>query len=749
MSQAGKVLHLYVEVRSVPEEQGRLPGRGDDGTNHLMLQCPDILPHSQRSSTRSSPSCSPDLSSDAQYHNEGANHALASPKSSSRHSVSFQLQNPDSPGSPTQFHQQDVLYDTFDQLLHVFAPGATSPGNRTSPGPVWLKVPGTPTSSRRSAESPKMDEEAKSSVVTFGYIEKANVHSMGGRRASACRSESDRVEGQPLPAHLRKRLSDPVWYNGQPEPGDDAYPYRPNLLQRQSPWHPPHLQRATLDAVARQATHKALEEFGSPELRRRFASRGSENGSPSLPRHYPSTHCRSLGGSPVLPRSTLTLPSQARLLELDRGVGRGSANGLPRSPASDHLCAHAGFSSHSGAPALSQQRPWVGDESPRLPSKFYPPLPAGKPTDIQHEIPTTRCCQHSNTRSRTANTSHNATDRLQHTTNETSSSKSPHKASCCSSRASDAVSPTSSRRSISPSSDREVACKLAVEAAKLCSIYADRRTPSPTPSHSKSQRSESPRTGGSFRRESLPYAALHEQVCSENLQADDQEPRLKPDKPSHQTRSGRVSPLLSQKSMSSPASPAPLSRLHRASLACQSPVLDPRQKWSSSSSKDAAAVHRYQPPQYTGLCRSHGTEQRQYDHLCERSPEASPEVYRRLVPSQNTDSSRDEFFEDRHSPSGFSSLSNEEYHGKNRGDHEGKVSVPGCDRRLVVGLSMGQREELQDHSGGAATSSQSSSGVTGSLGDSSPLDRYSSLSPETSSQSSHDTAGTGSGMQVG
>lgn len=62
-------------------------------------------------------------------------------------------------------------------------------------------------------------------------------------------------------------------------------------------------------------------------------------------------------------------------------------------------------------------------------------------------------------------------------------------------------------------------------------------------------------------------------------------------------------------------------------------------------------------------------------------------------------------------------------------------------QRLGVGVTKDQTEDVQDHSGGAGPSSHSSSGVTGSLRD--------SLSPETSSQSSHDTADGGSGMQVG
>ncbi len=817
MSQAGKVLHLYVEVRSVAEEEGKVQGRRDDGTGHLMLQCPDVLPHS-----RTSPNRSPDLSPVSQRQTRIGSHSLPPSKSSSRHSVSFQLQNPDATGSPTQVHRQDALYDSFGQLLQVLVPGTTSPGQQGSLGrtrstdmdpyrervPISpssassgrLTVPSTPTSHRRSYEVPGVGaEEGKTSVVTFGYIEKANVHSMGSRRTSLCQSELDnplnRMEGQLLPAHLRKRLSDPL-YNGQPGKSD-PYHSHPHPSQNQSPWGSPYMQRATLDAVARDATYRALEEFGSPELKRRFAGHSPENCSPTLPRHYQSPRCRSWAGSPVLPRSTLTLPSKAQLLELDRGVCRSSMNGLPRSPASDHLCAHTGYSSHSVAPTStvrshgspqSQQTPWVGDESPRLSSKFHPPLPAGRPTDIQHEIPTTMFP--TSKRSRTGyqasgnpqhivnsscsanitNTSHNGTDSLHYSANDNSnlSIKTHYKSSRCSSRASDAVSPTNGRRSVSPSLNAEVACKLAVEASKLSTIFADRRTPSPTPSQAESQRSESPKIGGSILRESQPYAALQGRSSPEPLQANNLNHRWKTDKAIPQTRPGRVSPLLSQKGLSSPASPALPARLHRAA-ASQSPVLDARQQQGSSPTKDMSTLHRYQPPQYTGDRKSPSMELKQYDHLFDRSPRDSPELPRRLLSSHNTEAmplswtSRhqdwreagpvldgDELCQENfgQSTSGVYAPSKEEYHKKVGGDKGIKTSVLGY-QRPVIGMSKDQREEVQDHSGTAGTSSQSSSGVTGSMGDSSQLDRIDSLSPETSSQSSHDTADTGSGIQVG
>uniref|UniRef100_A0A3P8SLT7 Uncharacterized protein n=1 Tax=Amphiprion percula TaxID=161767 RepID=A0A3P8SLT7_AMPPE len=799
MSQAGKVLHLYVEVRSVAEEDGKLPGRGDDGTRHLMLQCPDILPHSQRSSTLTSPSRSPDLSPFIQHHAGGGNHSLPSSKSSTRHSVSFQLQNPDATGSPTQFQRQDLLHDSFGQLLEVLAPGATNPGHhsslrRTSSSdrdpyqarvPIFpsstssgrLTVPSTPTSNRRSFDTPEVaGDEGKTSLVSFGYIEKANVNSMAGHRPPVCQNEPQ--QQQQLPAHLHKRLSDPMCCNGQQLQGDHFSSHY-HLSRNQSPRGSPYLQRATLDAVARDATHRALEEFGSPDLRRRLAGHGPENCSPTLPRNYQSPRCRSWSGSPVLPRSTLTLPFKTQFLELDRGVCRGSVNGLPRSPAYDHLCAHSGYSSSSVAPpsalcshcpAQSQQRPWVGDESPRLSSKFRPPLPAGKPTDIQYEVPTNLF--HTSNPFRTGyqdgnsnvnnsynanvtNTSNNTTDSKHYSSNDNLNAH--YKPSRCSSRASDAISPTISRRSISPSSNIDLSCKLSMEASKLSSIFAERRTPSPTPSHAESLRSNSPKSGAPFLRESQPYATLHGRSSPEASKVDNQNHGWKTDKPPPQTKPGRISPLLSHKGLSSPASPALPARLHRAA-ASQSPVLDPRHQRSPSPSKDVSTLHRYQPPQYTGDHKSPAVERRQYDHLFDRSLKDSPESQRTLLSNQNNEalpvswtSPQQEWREAgpgqndvelseenfRQSLSRVYAPSKDDYHKQDGGDKGVKF----------LGMSKEPREEVQDHSGAVGTSSQSSSGVTGSLVDSSQLDRNDSLSPETSSQSSHDTADRGSGMQ--
>lgn len=731
MSQAGKVLHLYVEVRSVGEDEAKVSGRREDGTGHLMLQCPDVLPHSQRTSTHSSPSHSPDLSPLMQHHMGGGSHSLSPSKSSSRHSVSFQLQSP-------EFQRQDVLYDSFGQFLEVLAPGTNGPLGRppsteldpyqariNTSSPMRLTVPSTPTSSRRSYEVPQVaGEEGRTSVVSFGYIEKSNVHSMAAHRS--CQNEPD---GPLPPALLRKRLSDPVWYHGQPLPR--------HLYHGQSPQGSPYLHRAPLDSAGRDAAHRAIEEFGSPELRRRFPGYAPEYCSPTLPRQSP--RCRSWGGSPVLPRNTLTLPSKTQLLELDRGVCRGSVNGLPRSPASDHLCAHTGYSSHMALPPAphphgfthSQQRPWMGDESPRSPNKFHAPLPAGRPTDIQHEVPASmfpssnasRTGCHTGTPHHTVNSSYGPNISNSRLYPAASNPNGP------------GLSPITGRRSISPNA--EVASKLATEATKLSSIFADRRTPSPTPSKGESLRPVSPSHGGPFLKES--HAALQGQSSPEPLQADAQNLGWKTDKLVPQTKPGR-----SHKALPSAASPALPARLHR-SAASQSPVLDPRHKHSSSPTRDVSSLHRYQPPQYTGD-KSPGVERKQSDRLFDRSPRDNPDLHKKPAPSQNT------------AASSVSWSSREERRNAGPVQDGCELYEDSCTRspsrvyipsKECLGLSKDEREEVQDHSGAAGTSSQSSSGVTGSLGDSSQLDRIDSLSPETSSQSSHDTADGGSGMQVG
>ncbi|XP_033971383.1 uncharacterized protein LOC117470675, partial [Trematomus bernacchii] len=747
MSQAGKVLHLYVEVRSVSEEEER-----GDGTPHSMLQCPDVLPHCQRSSSPNHRQALPPVS---QHQTGFSSHSLPTSRSPPRHSVSFQLQNPDATGSPTRFHRQDLLHDSFSQLLQVLAPGTPSPCHHSSSGHTQsphmdpyrpgrmlispsstssgtITAPNTPTSTRRSYEGPGMRvEEGKTSVVTFGYVEKANVHAHQKTCQSELGNPPNRMEGQ-----LRNRLSDPLCYNGRPDQGD-PYPshHHPFRTPQRS-----YLQKASQDPFARDATFRALEEFGSPELGRRFAGPVPDHCSPTLPRHFQSSRCRSLGGSPVLPRSAHSLPSKTQLL--DRGVSQSLVNGLPRTPAHEQLYAQSGYHSMGSTSTLRSR----GDESPRLSSKFHPPLPAGRPTDIQHEIPTSMFPPRTgyqagvnpknsfrSSYSNLTDSSHNATDGLLYNYNDNLSHG--RSSRCC--------SPTYGRRNLSKCLNANVASKLAVEATKRSTLLAERRPPSPASSQAESRTFESPKMGGSFLRESQPFIARHGQGSLESLQSENQNQRWKTDKATPHTQPRRVSPLLSQKSSSSPSSPASSAKLNHAA-ASQSPVLDPRHYRGSSPTKNSPVLHHYQPPLYTG-----DHKPALYDDLFAGSLMDSPELSRRFSCSPNPETvswsppgNSSELCDFRTTTAPAYSLSNKEmYHSKAEGI---KTSLDY--QTQVRSLSKSEREEGLDHSGGAGTSSQSSSGVTGSMGDS-QLDRNESPSPETSSQCSHDTADTGSGIQ--
>lgn len=752
MSQPGKVLHLYVEVRPVAEEDGKLPG--NTGTGQLTLQCPEVLPCSHRGSSRSISSCSPELSPATHLQLENN---CASLSKSSRESVIVHPQRPDvtCPSGQVQRH----MCDSFGQLLQVLAPETLSQHDSTDQ--TWserdpkqgrvLLSPSSTSSGRmtsphtnlpRSCAVPGLDSDGgQTSLVTYGYIEKSHVHKRCGNYAPVCHSELDRTfnrrDRQFIP-HTHKRLSDPLWYTGQPGPGDHPntdYPY--SEAQNLPQWCWSYTQRATNNTVSRDT--RTLDEFESPMLRRRYGGYSSGNCSPTLPRNYQSPRCRSWAGSPVLPRGSLTLPSTPRPLELDRGLCRNSVNGLPRSPASDHLCAHTQYYPYSITPprnvhASSQrtQRPQVMDERPRLSSTFYPPLPAGRPTDIQHELSgrspgrtdyqTIGKPQHCGNYSYNANNasrSHCATDSLRYNGSDDSLAKSQYNSSYCRNGTINAVSPTSSRRSISPSHNDEVAGKQALYACKLSADFADRGTPSPASSQAESQRSESLNTEGTY---------LHSYGTHLGRRSPEQIHQRTTEQTQPQTRPGRISPVPSKKGLCSQSQP---------------PILDLRRQQAPSPSNSA---HHHQPLQYAGRRRVLATEQRQHNHL---SPEWSRRNQAKETPSSCTSRNHERresgpvqhggnLYEDkcRQSVGSANGAGQDEHHRKVGGN----LGINGMQMPLIS-VSRDQAE-LLDHIGGG-TSSQSSSGVTGSVGDSSQP------SPETLSQSSQDTSSTGSAMQVG
>jgi len=167
MSQSGKILHLYVEVRSVTDEDGK--DLGDvEKTDSLMLTAPDILPQSQYGGSnaphdRASPR--------GVLHKGGSStQSLASSKSTSRHSVSFQLHPGHDSEQPGSQHQKSLPYDEISQLLSAFQTGTTGNTRHLVCAPSerdpsfgkdphfsgWFTAPPTPSGTRKACSPTKI-----------------------------------------------------------------------------------------------------------------------------------------------------------------------------------------------------------------------------------------------------------------------------------------------------------------------------------------------------------------------------------------------------------------------------------------------------------------------------------------------------------------------------------------------------------------------------------------------------------------
>lgn len=242
MSQSGKVLHLYVEVRSAPDKEG---GKGAFGENeegialgHSVQDSPaKLLSHLASQTTCQTVT----KASTAHRLVQDCTHS----QSPSRNTVSFQLQQASS--SPTV-------------TKHWSAP-------TPMPSSGKVPVPHTPPNCQRFNQEEVGD--GKRSVVTFSYIEKSNVKTVESPRNSVC--ERGTREERSTPSHFRKRLSDPVWF-GSP---DSSCSSSPKLTFRSPGSHQqtfsPGLRQPSLDPIGRAASQRAVEEFGSPLLRIKLA----------------------------------------------------------------------------------------------------------------------------------------------------------------------------------------------------------------------------------------------------------------------------------------------------------------------------------------------------------------------------------------------------------------------------------------------------------------------------------------------
>ncbi|KAM4525326.1 uncharacterized protein PAE49_001289 isoform 2-T2 [Odontesthes bonariensis] len=700
MSHSGKVLHLYVEVRSAPDQNGKSKegiAQGlsvQDSPTELMSQ----------------------LASQNTISKASAAHHLAQDgtrsQSPSRNVVNFQLQQANS--SPT-------VTKRWSSPVHC------------SPYSGRVGVPHTP-------------PERKRSVVTFSYVEKSNVKTVGSPRNSL--SERQTREERPISSHVQKRLSDPAWF-GSPASSCSS---SPKLTFRSPGSHQqtfsPGLRQPHLDPIGRAATQRAVEEFGSPLLRIKLAHALEQS---SSSRYSQQPRCQSWGGSPVQ-RQNISINPKDHITD-----GNQAIYGSPRSPAPDQLFSQYRQSSH---PSPSSCAHWSGEDRPMT----------GSPATKMHIQDST--------------SPQGAILKLGNNGNK-------------------GLNQLSDSKSSSPAHSPEVARRLAEEASKVSSIFTEARRSS---LHNASGEHISSSNSG----ESAPNAQQSKQMLKMNIPLNDQHMPAtdtdshQPDNciganshTNHDThqedcfqKTQHQSSVLFSAAQSSPGLPSRVLRPSHPPTEISSPIRDPRLFQVELRTPDSPTLHRRQPPQYTGDSWSPNLDKRGDLSCFERGD--CTELARRLFITQSveeapvswtsrqrwgnrnenglkpafessTDQTIDQQSSQRLRP--LSPTAHQKQAEKRRREILllGPVALDSaeedesCDEEGEDGEAEGYQESQQPHmhrlgehpeveQNGAmgGSSSRSSSGVTGSLGD------RDCVSPE-SSQSSHQSNETGaatSGIQT-
>ncbi|XP_043111587.1 uncharacterized protein psda [Puntigrus tetrazona] len=736
MSQSGKILHLYVEVRSVTDEEGN--DLGDvEKTDSIMLTAPDILQSSQYGGPntphgRTSPR--------GVLHKGGSStQSLASSKSTSRHSVSFQLHPGHSSDQPVTQRPKSLPYDEINQLLSALQ---TDPAGNTchlvsaasERDPFFgrehhlsgrFTAPPTPSGTRKSFSPTKMKggDEGRRSVATFSYIEKAKIKSVEGQYSSLCQNEPQNpfnksMEEKVKPFHLRKRLSDPVWFNNLESTSNCSLKQHSQGLGN-SHMSNTSFRRATLDSIAREATHRALEEFGSPQLRQKLAGNCTDR------KHDVRTgeqrRCRSWSGSPVIPCSSRTLPNKATIMDHERNS---QIYRIPRSPATDQLSNHAKQAyfnmSHATANTLEVSNQRVQGYRHR------PNLPSGKPTAIQHEVPAMIVTQPSSYQQ----IGHSISDspRQAHRVNFNLTN--------FKNKIEEGANQLSGRGSASPATSPEMARKLAEEASKLSILMEARRSPSPTPSPSSTDtvRSDSPQQGHS--REPQLYVSFQDPGTHSNCNLPVQEHNWKQESITGHY-SVQTTSLLPHIGSTSPAAPA---RLHRSDVTSSSPIRDPRIERTQLVGKDSPTLHRHLPSQYTRDSHTPSYERRHYGTF--RGHKDSPDSSRRPFTRPNLETPS---WTTQQKHGIEECLSREKGNLREVESHKKSSPTTPVSQENHCRVSIQKNEMKADITTNkelSGTASQSSSGVTGSLLEST-LHEKDCISSETSSKTSQKSPDSG------
>ncbi|MEQ2279455.1 hypothetical protein AMECASPLE_009689 [Ameca splendens] len=216
MSQSGKVLHLYVEVRSAPNQNRE----SEEG---IAQKIPiEDSPAELRSQLSSQTATGRSATSSQQVQDQ--NHS----QSPAQNAVNFQLQTASRSPSITK---------QWGSPLH------SSPFSRR------VCTPYTPPDGQRS-------------VVSFSYVEKSNVKMVDSSHNST--QERQATNERSTPSCVQKRLSDQVWF----ESPNSSCSSSPKPSFRSPEGHQqmfsPGLRQLRLDPIDRAAKQRAVEDFGSP-----------------------------------------------------------------------------------------------------------------------------------------------------------------------------------------------------------------------------------------------------------------------------------------------------------------------------------------------------------------------------------------------------------------------------------------------------------------------------------------------------
>lgn len=334
MSERSKVYHVLVEVRSVPEREGNgasdlevvgtATPMGEEVRMHRSAN-----PGANKLSEGGCPMNSGSFGGDRNFS------PSRSPHTSSQCDTSESSSNLNQRGPPC---------NGIDRLLSAVLNPSDNDAGMAAPSSPKCKSSQGQASRSPSATSGRWGGDGQRSVVTFSYIEKANVRTVQSpvsapRRTPASYSSDSpslhrSAEGSPLAAapHLGKRMSTPVYFYSP----DSSCHSSPALSLRASGG--PRADPAP-SSITRPATHHASEELRSPEVKRRAASGPAE-------RLRQQSRCQSWAGTldPACGSSTFPIAQPRGPDWLNPPCDR------PRNPTQNHHSSRVAFRPTSATP---------------------------------------------------------------------------------------------------------------------------------------------------------------------------------------------------------------------------------------------------------------------------------------------------------------------------------------------------------------------------------------------------------------